>query len=155
MSVTMSLSNPAGTPDPRAAKVAAYFEAITPGTLAQLDSVYAEGARFVDPFNDVVGHAAIRRVFDHMFATLDAPRFDIVGTLTEGDQCFMLWNFSFRRRGRSGATVIHGASHLRFGADGRIASHRDYWDPARELYEGLPVLGALMRWLRRRLSAHA
>lgn len=27
--------------------------------------------------------------------------------------------------------------------------HRDYWDAAEELYEKLPVLGDLMRWLRR------
>jgi steroid delta-isomerase len=34
--------------------------------------------------------------------------------------------------------------------DGRIAQHRDYWDAAEELYEKLPVIGGLMRWMRRR-----
>ena len=47
--------------------------------------------------------------------------------------------------------TIHGASHLRFGADGRVVVHRDYWDAAEELYEKLPLVGALMRWLKRRL----
>ena len=28
--------------------------------------------------------------------------------------------------------------------------HRDYWDAAEELYEKLPILGGLMRWLKRR-----
>lgn len=139
-------------PDARVAKVVAFYETLTVGTLAQLDSVYADDARFVDPFNDVTGRAAIRRVFDHMFTTLDAPRFEVVRTVTEGDHCFLTWNFSFRRTARADATVIHGASHLHFAPDGRIATHRDYWDPARELYEGLPLLGALMRWLRRRLA---
>ena len=37
--------------------------------------------------------------------------------------------------------------------DGRITLHRDYWDAAEELYEKLPVIGTLMRWLRRRLAA--
>jgi steroid delta-isomerase len=27
--------------------------------------------------------------------------------------------------------------------------HRDYWDAAEELYEKLPLVGALMRWLKR------
>jgi hypothetical protein len=27
--------------------------------------------------------------------------------------------------------------------------HRDYWDAAEELYEKLPVLGGLMRFLKR------
>jgi len=28
--------------------------------------------------------------------------------------------------------------------------HRDYWDAAGELYAKLPLIGAVMRWLRRR-----
>jgi steroid delta-isomerase len=48
---------------------------------------------------------------------------------------------------------VHGATHLRFAPDGRIALHRDYWDAAEELYEKLPLVGALMRWLRSRASA--
>ena len=48
---------------------------------------------------------------------------------------------------------MRGASHLVLAADGRIAVHRDYWDVAEELYEKLPLLGALMRWLKRRVNA--
>ena len=46
--------------------------------------------------------------------------------------------------------LIRGGSHLQLSANGRIALHRDYWDAAEELYEKLPVLGVLMRWLKRR-----
>jgi hypothetical protein len=28
--------------------------------------------------------------------------------------------------------------------------HRDYWDAAGELYEQLPLVGGLMRWLKKR-----
>jgi steroid Delta-isomerase len=31
-----------------------------------------------------------------------------------------------------------------------VVFHRDYWDAAEELYEKLPVIGALMRWLKKR-----
>jgi steroid delta-isomerase len=48
---------------------------------------------------------------------------------------------------------IRGATLLRLGADGRISDHRDYWDAAEELYEKLPLIGALMRWLRRRITS--
>ena len=148
----MTPSTPAIPTDPHTAKVIAFYEALTPELLKRLDAVYADDARFIDPFNDVSGVAAIRRVFEHMFETLDAPRFQIVLTVTEGYHCFLLWNFRFRRKGRANASLIHGSTHVRFAADGRIAWHRDYWDPAREVYEFVPLLGALMRWLRRRLS---
>lgn len=135
------------------ATVVAFFETLTPATLPTLASVYADDARFVDPFNDVTGLPAIRAVFEHMFATLDEPRFEVVDAVTEGGQCFLVWNFHFRRRGHTAAGLIHGTSHLRFASDGRVLLHRDYWDAAQQVYEGVPVLGAVMRWLRHRLSA--
>jgi steroid Delta-isomerase len=139
--------------DLRTARVVGFYEALTPQTLVRLDTVYAEGARFIDPFNDVTGQTAIRGVFEHMFQVLEGPRFQVLSTVTEGDDCFLLWNFRFHRRGGSRAFLIHGSTHVRFAGDGRIAEHRDYWDPAREVYETVPLLGALMRWLRRRLAA--
>ena len=135
------------------ATVVAFFETLTPATLPTLASVYTDDARFVDPFNDVTGQPAIRAVFEHMFATLDEPRFEVVDAVTEGGQCFLVWNFHFRRRGHTAAGSIHGASHLRVASDGRVLLHRDYWDAAQQVYEGVPVLGAVMRWLRHRLSA--
>ena len=47
---------------------------------------------------------------------------------------------------------VRGVSHLVLAPDGRIAEHRDYWDAAEELYEKLPLLGGLMRWLKRRAN---
>ena len=46
--------------------------------------------------------------------------------------------------------TVRGCSHLVLDASGRIAMHRDYWDVAEEMYEKIPVLGALMRWLKKR-----
>ena len=48
--------------------------------------------------------------------------------------------------------TVRGGSHLVLAEDGRIRAHRDYWDAAEELYEKLPILGRLMRWLRRRAA---
>jgi len=45
---------------------------------------------------------------------------------------------------------IRGCSWLELSDDGRIAVHRDYWDLAEELYEKIPGLAAMMRWLKRR-----
>ena len=64
------------------------------------------------------------------------------------------WEFIFGLRGRRpGELTVRGGSHLKLAADGRIAVHRDYWDVAEELYEKLPGLGILMRWLKRRAAS--
>ena len=139
--------------EPAARRIVDFFERLAPADLVRLDEIYTGDARFKDPFNEVTGVPAIRRVFEHMFESLDAPRFVVRDVIVQGPQCFLTWDFVFRmRRFNRAEQVIRGGSHLHIAADGRIAMHRDYWDAAEELYEKLPVLGGLMRWLKRRAS---
>ena len=132
----------------------AYFESVSPASVQRIDEVYAADAWFKDPFNEVRGVAAIRRIFEHMFVQVEAPRFVVRETVAQGDDAFLTWDFLFRIRRLGGREqVIRGASHLKFGADGRIKYHRDYWDAAEELYEKLPFLGGLMRLLKRQAAS--
>jgi steroid Delta-isomerase len=134
-------------------RIVQFFEGLAPADLARLGEIYTDDARFKDPFNEVRGVPAIRGVFEHMFASLDAPRFVVREVIVQGPQCFLTWDFVFRmRRFNKGEQIIRGGSHLQLGPDGRITLHRDYWDAAEELYEKLPVLGGLMRWLKRRAT---
>lgn len=131
-----------------------FFETLTPASVAQLGVHYAAQARFTDPFNDVVGVSAIARIFEHMFTTLRQPRFIVTGQVEQGNQCFLTWEFRFffKTHRCHEEQVILGTSHLVWSGEGLVVVHRDYWDAAQELYEKLPVLGSVMRWLRRRMS---
>ena len=134
-------------------RIQQFFETLAPADLQGLADIYTADAHFKDPFNQVQGVAAIRHIFEHMFVSLDNPRFVIRDTLVQGDQCFLSWDFSFcMKRFNRKLQIIRGGSHLKLAADGRIHDHRDYWDVAEELYEKLPVLGALMRWLKRQAN---
>ena len=130
-------------------KLVEFWETLTPESVGSLERVYAEDAHFRDPFNEVTGTRAIKKVFGHMFEALHAPRFVILESVREGPRAFLVWNFDFRVKAwRPGVTRrIHGGSYIRFGADGRVAWHRDYWDAAGELYATLPVIGPVIRWL--------
>jgi hypothetical protein len=131
-----------------------WFESLAPDDVAQLGEYYAEGVRFKDPFNEVQGTTEVQRIFTHMFAALAEPRFVIRDVVAQGDQCFLTWDFTFRfKRLRLGLQTVHGASHLKLDSQGHITLHRDYWDAAEEMYEKLPALGALMRWLKKRAKA--
>ncbi|MES1990814.1 MAG: nuclear transport factor 2 family protein [Pseudomonadota bacterium] len=138
-------------------RLIALYEEISPARLSGLDAHYAPDAQFKDPFNDVRGVPAITQIFAHMFATLDQPRFTVTQHIVQGDQAFLGWEFRFHmRRWRPKVEqCIHGATLVRFDAEGLVTLHRDYWDAAQELYEKLPVLGSLMRWLRKSASTGA
>ncbi len=131
------------------------FQTLTPTGVDALDAIYAPDARFKDPFNEVQGVAEIQRIFRHMFVTLDNPRFVVTGRIVQGAQCFLTWEFrfAFRRFKQGQAQCILGGSHLQLNDAGRITLHRDYWDAAEELYEKIPLVGSLMRWLKRRSNS--
>ncbi len=137
--------------DAQVAAIVHFFEHLAPEDLQRLHAAYTPDARFKDPFNAVQGVAAITGVFAHMFANLDRPRFVVLDAVHQGDRLFLSWDFLFGlRRWKAGEQRIHGGSLLKLAADGRISEHRDYWDAAEELYEKLPAVGSLMRWLKRR-----
>ena len=129
-----------------------FFETIGQEHLHErLAQVYAVDAQFKDPFNEVQGLAPIGRIFEHMFEQVSEPRFVVTTNVLQGSQAFLTWEFLFRMKRFSKETqCIQGATHVVFDADGKVALHRDYWDAAEELYEKLPVLGSLMRWLKNR-----
>ena len=133
-------------------RLVTYFESLSPDSLGQLAEVYTPDAYFKDPFNEVRGLDAVRGIFQHMFEALHQPRFVVTDTIAQGEQCFVAWNFEFFFKGveKPALQTIRGGSHIKFTADGRVNFHRDYWDAAEELYEKLPWVGGLMRWLKKR-----
>ena len=135
-------------------RLVAYYETLTRDTVAKLGDVYSSDVAFKDPFNDVRGMEEVRRVLMHMFDDLTEARFVIREAVAENSQAFLVWDFTFkvRRWQPEVERRIHGASHVRFDAAGKVEYHRDYWDAGEELYEKLPVFGAVVRWARRRMG---
>ena len=134
--------------------LAAFFETLSPQSVAQLHTIYDAQARFKDPFNEVQGLPEIEKIFRHMYVALEQPHFVVTGQLVEGTQAFLTWEFRFRFKRFDTTTLqaVRGASHVVFNEQGLVTVHRDYWDAAEELYEKLPVLGGLMRWLKKRAN---
>lgn len=147
----------ADTPEAALQRVVHFFEHIQPTDLAQMGRIYTTDAHFKDPFNEVQGLERIGPIFAHMFDALESPRFVITQQVQQGEQCFVTWDFLFAmRRLDAGRTqTIRGASHLVLHKeDGlwKVAVHRDYWDAAEELYEKIPLVRHLMRWLKKQAS---
>jgi steroid Delta-isomerase len=136
-------------------RIVTLFEGMRREDVARLDAWYTPDAWFKDPFNEVRGLEGVQRIYRHMFDALEAPRFAVRSRIVQGDECFLAWefHFCFRNWRRGQPQLVRGSSHLKLAPDGRIAWHRDYWDAAEEVYEKLPLIGGLMRWLKRRGSS--
>jgi steroid Delta-isomerase len=135
-----------------------FYTQITPESVPLLRELYAPDAYFKDPFNEVRGIDNIVKIFSHMFVQIAEPRFEVLSCIQgqdgKADEAFLVWLFYWKKDGQGKqAPPIRGSSHVKFDSRGQVAYHRDYWDAAEELYETLPLLGSVLRLIKKKLKA--
>ena len=123
-----------------------------PGTLVDTESVIAPNGRFVDPFTDVRGSAAVRHHLEKAYGKLHDVRITVSDRAFSGRIAYMRWTFALRMRPGGPMRAIAGMSEVHFGDDGRVSLHYDHWDAASQVYEHIPVLGAILRAARARIN---
>ena len=129
-----------------------FFEKLSRRSIPLLDKVAAPNMYFKDPFNEVHDVEDVKRIFEHMFATLDNPRFKVLdhGFSRKNGNVFLHWIFTFQMKGRK--REFEGTSIVTFDDQGRAISHIDYWDAAEHVYEHVPILGKVIRHAKSKLA---
>lgn len=131
-----------------------FFETLTPDTLDRLQDHVTPDIRFKDPFNDVTGADAMHAIFHHMFNEMESPVFQVTHRAKDADDdsvWFLRWRLTGKLRSLSNRNwEVVGMSEIHLAPDGRVATHIDHWDAGQQFYELLPVIGSIIRFLRRR-----
>ena len=132
----------------------AYFASLTPETVADLHGLAIADMRFRDPFNDVRGVEKVIRLLLMSFEDTEGMRFEFIDRAVSGQVCYYRWRclFTPKRMPKSGIWTFDGMSEVAFDAEGRVLSHIDHWDASTQFYARLPVVGSLIRLVRRRLA---
>lgn len=132
----------------------AYFETLRPDNVERLHDLAAAEIRFEDPFNEVRGVDQVIRLLHRMFEDATEVSFRMLDQACRDDRCFLRWEFFCRPRRLSKGRIwrIEGVSMVRFDEHGRVAEHIDYWDAAQQFYGRLPLIGAVLRAIGRRLQ---
>ena len=134
---------------------AAFFSSFAADRIErQLDRTYSEDVYFNDTLKAVRGAAALKHYLTESAAAVEECRVHIEDTTRcASGEYLVRWRMMIRfKRFRRGVdTWTIGVSHLRFGADGRVVYHQDYWNAADGIYEHVPVLGWMIRAIKRRL----
>ena len=128
-----------------------FFETLSHGTLDRLTGLTVPEVRFRDPFNDAHGRDAVRAALLHTLNGCRDLRFTVTHRLPADDLAILRWRFEATVTGIGRMDVI-GTSEVRQAPDGRVAEHIDHWDSGEHVYLRLPLLGAPLRLIRRRLG---
>lgn len=129
------------------------FTELDASCLARLDELYSVDIRFQDPLHRIDGLCALRDYFAQLYANVRDVRYDFHAFDEVGPgEGYLRWTLHFRHPRLAGGTPIalQGCSYLRW--KDRVYLHQDYFDAGALLYEHLPLLGPVIRWLKRRLA---
>lgn len=136
------------------ANFCAFFNKLDNTCTENLYEVYTEEVVFNDPLHHIEGREALARYFATMYENVERCQFTYHMQQQQGNQAFVTWSMEFvhPRLARGKPVRVEGCSALTFADDGRVVQHRDYFDAGAMLYEHLPLMGQVIRWLKHRLN---
>jgi steroid delta-isomerase len=110
---------------------------------------------FIDPFNHTQGKANYQKVLEAALHDSLDMKFSIKETIRNENIAYLSWNYSFRPRNKilgDDKISLDGMSEIKISDSGLISYHRDYWDVSSTIYERIPVIGFILKKLRRRIA---
>jgi len=125
------------------------YQGLSTNNLELLESVYHQNITFVDPIHQVEGFDNLYRYFAGLYQNLASCDFIIERVIVQDLHASIYWQMTYQHKklNKGKAVTLCGNSHISAEAD-KVIYHRDYLDLGLMLYEQLPVLGKLIRWIK-------
>ena len=127
------------------------FEDFSLERIADLENFVSADIKFKDPFNDLAGIDSFRRLLKKILVDVKGLKFKVTHRAWSNERLFLRWFFEGDVRGLK-KWKVEGMSEISFDAGGLICHHEDHWDASTQFYEKLPVVGAVLRFIRCRLE---
>ena len=114
------------------------FSNLSPDNIDEFDNLISKDIIFVDPFNNVKGINAFKKIFYHMFENVKEPRFLVIDYSINKQRVFLKWKMTFFAF--KSLQTIEGMSELLLNDNGKVVSHIDYWDTLNSIFIKIPFI---------------
>ncbi len=133
--------------------VARFYSELNKDNLNRLEEIYHSNVVFEDAAHRIESYHSLLTYFQNLYQNVDRCQFDIAEQYQSGNAGFLTWTMHLQHPNLAGGNQVNvkGISHLKFD-EGKIIYHRDYFDLGEMLYENLPLLGSVIRMIKRRLG---
>ncbi len=130
------------------------YQQLSVDNLSCLNTVYHSDVEFQDPLHKLSGFDSLADYFTELYQNVSSCRFVVNQVMHKDDNAAIYWTMTYRHKQLNGgkSIVVQGHSLLK-GQGNKVIYHRDYLDVGQMLYEHIPVLGGIIRWLKKRVSA--
>lgn len=132
------------------AKFKAMYMTLNKDNLQLLQDVYSDDVVFIDALHEIKGLPALETYFAGMYENLSSSEVEVTDLQCGDGVAYLSWVMRYAHPKLAGGKVIalEGATQIKF--DDKVTYHRDYADMGQMLYEHIPVLGSVIKLVKRR-----
>ena len=112
---------------------------------------------FKDPLGTIKGREEMIKYYLNLYQNVIDIRFEFKDSTSNNNSHMLSWIMYLKSKSlKSGEEIkLEGVSHLKFDPKTNLVTyHRDYFDMGAFIYEHIPVVGSLIRYIKRKLSSH-
>ena len=130
------------------------YQKLSKENLKLLASIYHENVIFIDPLHTVKGFEHLHQYFQSLYQNLSACDFVIEEVIWQDSQASLFWTMTYQhpKLHKGKVVTVAGTSHIK-GQGDKVTYHRDFLDLGVMLYEQLPILGKLIKWIKTKAAS--
>ena len=138
---------------PELAAFCDFFSSLDNAKLPKLSEVYSDDVSFIDPVHQVAGLDDLIAYMTKLCGNLISCRFVFHSHSENPAGAWLVWTMYYAHPKIAGGKELSldGSTELRFKGD-KVCYHKDFYDMGAMLYEHIPVIGGLIRYIKLRLS---
>ncbi|MEQ8471652.1 MAG: nuclear transport factor 2 family protein [Marinoscillum sp.] len=129
-----------------------YFSQLGPNNDSALAEIYSENIVFTDPIHQIRGIKNLRQYFGSLNENLIEGSFMFTDESIIDNKAFLCWQMHLKLKRPKKHVSASGISVLTI-EQGKIIEQRDFFDAGELFYEHVPVLGGIIRFIKKKIAA--
>lgn len=132
-------------------KFKACFTEMNLGDNTAFNEIYLDDVIFIDPIHKIKGIENLKAYFSKLDSNLIEGSFDFTDESVIDNTAYLQWEMSLKLKRPNKNVKASGISVLTIGEQ-KITKQRDYFDAGELFYEHVPVLGGIIRFLKKKIG---
>lgn len=130
------------------------YQQLNTDNLGLIYNIYAPDVTFEDAAHTLKGVEQLEDYFVNLYTNLKSCTFTIDDAFSDGDQAAVYWHMTYIHPSLNKGKAITVSGHSLIKGEGSLVYyHKDYLDMGAMVYEHIPMIGKIIKTIKRRMSA--